>query len=98
MSGAAVDLAAVHGAAGSGVTHGDDLIGFAEAVVTRADSLDERRAALLVSLGARGLVDAAAVVAAFDATDRIADATGTQLDDVLEQLSVDIRNDLGLDG
>jgi len=85
---------------GTGVPHGAELLAFAEAVVGKGGSdgdLAAARAALLERVGAEGLVDAAAIVAGFDATDRIADATGTQLDDYLERGTVELRAELGID-
>lgn len=87
-------------AGGTGVPHGTELLAFAEAVVGEVvgeGDLDAARAALLELVGPEGLVDAAAVVAGFDATDRIADASGTQLDDYLESGTVELRAELGID-
>ncbi len=80
----------------TGVPHGTELLAFAEAVVGD-DDVAAARAALLERVGPDGLVDAAAIVAGFDATDRIADATGTQLDDYLESGTVELRAELGID-
>jgi len=48
-------------------------------------------------VGDAGLVEAAATVAAFQGLNRIADATGIQLDDGLNSESADFRSPLGLD-
>jgi hypothetical protein len=97
VRGEAAALAPVMGDAGTTqVAHGAELLAFAEAAVGDGD-LDAARAALLECVGPEGLVDAAAVVAGFDATDRIADATGTQLDDYLEAGTVELRAELGID-
>ena len=97
MRGEPAELGPVMGdGGGTGVPHGAELLAFAEAVVGDGD-LDAARAAVLERIGPDGFVDAAAVVAGFDATDRIADATGTQLDDYLESGTVELRAELGID-
>lgn len=59
------------------IPHAHALVEFAEAVVLRDEARTARaRAALLPALGEQGLVDAAAVVAAFHGFVRIADAIG----------------------
>ncbi len=59
------------------IPHARALVEFAEAVVLRDDSRTaQARSALLPLLGEKGLVDAAAVVAAFHGFVRIADAIG----------------------
>ncbi len=88
------------GGADTGVPHGPELLAFAEAVVGDGVSdgdIAATRAELLERIGPDALVDAAAIVAGFDATDRIADATGTQLDDYLENGTVELRAELGID-
>jgi hypothetical protein len=106
VRGEPADLGPVMGdGGGTGVPHGAELLAFAEAVVGEAvvgervgdGDLAAARAALLERVGPEGLVDAAAIVAGFDATDRIADATGTQLDDYLESGTVELRAELGID-
>jgi hypothetical protein len=97
VSGEPAELGPVMGnGSGTGVPYGAELLAFAEAVVGDGD-LVAARAALLDLIGPDGLVDAAAVVAGFDATDRLADATGTQLDDYLEKGTVELRAELGID-
>jgi hypothetical protein len=90
-------LAFAEAVVGEGVV-GEGVVG--EGVVGEAvadGDLVAARAALLDRIGPDGLVDASAIVAGFDATDRIADATGTQLDDYLENGSVELRAELGID-
>ena len=59
------------------IAHGDELVGFAEAVVSRdAARIAAAREAVLEALGATALVDVAATVAAFHGFVRIADAIG----------------------
>lgn len=62
---------------GVDIAHAAELVEFAEAVVLRDDARTAAaRARLLAVLGGAGLVDAAAVVAAFHGFVRIADAIG----------------------
>ncbi len=62
------------------------------------DRLAPTRAELSERLGAKGLVDAAAVVGFFNAIDRVADATGIPLDPERLESTADFRAELGLDG
>lgn len=48
-------------------------------------ALGEVRNELVRVMGAEALVDAAGVVAQFEAVNRVADATGTKIDHLLEQ-------------
>jgi hypothetical protein len=59
------------------IPHAAQLVAFAEAVVQRDPArTGQARSALRAALGDAGLVDTAAVVAAFHGFVRIADATG----------------------
>jgi hypothetical protein len=79
----------------SGIAHGALLIEFAEAVLSTEDArLAAARSEILKVLGTRGLVDAAGVVGFFNAIDRVADATGTPLDDKTLADSAALRDDL----
>jgi hypothetical protein len=63
--------------AGVAVPHAAELLQFAEAVVLRDEArIAPVRAQLRKALGEAGLVDAAAITAAFHGFVRIADATG----------------------
>ena len=85
-------------AEGGGVSHGDRLVEFAEAVLADSDEqLLRVRSALRGSLGDAALVDAAAVVGFFNAIDRVADATGIPLDPERVPQTADFRAALGLD-
>ena len=75
---------------GGGVPHGALLIRFAEAVVQGADAAAARHA-VLAAIGAAALVDAAAVVALFNAIDRVADATGIPLEPEKAAATADFR-------
>ncbi|MBL8381743.1 MAG: hypothetical protein JNM90_01615 [Burkholderiales bacterium] len=101
VQGKEVALAGVTGGFEDGVDvpHAAALLAFAEAVVARDDArIANARAALLPALGAAGLVDAAATVAAFHGFVRIADAIGIphfttpaggELDDLRAEAGID---------
>lgn len=86
-------------AAGDGsIPHGGLLVEFAEAVLGSDDKrLARARMRLTEALGTDALVDAAAVVANFNAIDRIADATGIPIDAERVELTADLRAELGID-
>ncbi len=77
--------------------HGAELVAFAEAIVTGAETLGQSRAAVVEALGPDGMVDAAGVASNFERMVRIADSTGIELGDLLEQASADVRDALGLE-
>jgi hypothetical protein len=91
--------AVVGTAAGDGgIPQGGLLVAFAEAVLGGDDKhLARVRAKLTTALGTAALVDAAAVVANFNAIDRIADATGIPLDAERVEATADLRAELGID-
>jgi hypothetical protein len=93
-----VDLGAVHGAASdAGVSNGARLLAFTEAVMGDDEAaLARERAALRAVLTPNCFVDVAGVIAAFNVVDRVADATGIPLDDMLLAASADLRERLGL--
>lgn len=62
------------------VEQGAELRTFAHAVLAD-EGVASARAALVTLVGPEGAFDAAGVVAFFNAVDRVADATGTWLDD-----------------
>ena len=79
LSGLEVDVASVTRGfeATAAIPHAPELAGFAEAVVLREPArITAARAVLEKALGAAGLVDAAATVAAFHGFVRLADAIG----------------------
>ena len=91
-------LDGVTGDGDGGVPHGRRLIDFAEAVVGGTDAeLDRARGALIAAVGEAGLVDAAGVVASFNAVVRIADATGIPVEDFKLEKTVEERAELGVD-
>lgn len=67
-----------------GIPNGRTLRRFALAMVT-GEGLDAARGELLEELGAEVLVDSSAIVANFEAINRVADATGTKLDDMMDR-------------
>lgn len=82
----------------AGIAHGEKLVRFADAAV-RGDpaELATARDALRDAAGSAALVDAAAVVGNFERMVRIADGTGIPLDGVVEALSGDFRDALGVE-
>jgi hypothetical protein len=80
------------------VPHSAQLIEFAEAML-RGDRDRQARARQAVQrgLGAAALVDAAAIVASFNAVVKIADGSGIPLEDFKEQATAGLRESLGLE-
>jgi hypothetical protein len=80
------------------VPHGELLMRFGETVLlSDGDRLNEIRQELLDTIGPAGLVDAAGVVGLFNAIDRVADATGTPLEDWKASSTADFRAEIGID-
>ena len=70
----------------TGVPHGQLLQRFALALHSRFQSdLEAVREEVIREMGREALVDAAGVVAQFEAINRVADATGTRIDDMIGQ-------------
>jgi hypothetical protein len=88
-----------HEAAGaSGVEHGAILIGFAEAMVGEDDAaLARARQAVIEVLSPEAMGDAAGVASNFERMVRIADSTGIPLDERMEVLSKEVRDQLHLE-
>lgn len=81
-----------------GVPHAALLIEFGDAMLQgEAARRAAARAAVHTALGPAGLVDAAAIVASFNAVVKIADASGIPLEDFKEQGTADLREELGLE-
>lgn len=80
------------------VPHAVALLEFGEAMLG-ADAERQARArdALLAALGPAGLVDAAAIVASFNAVVKLADGTGIPLEDFKAEATRDLRAELGLE-
>jgi len=94
------DLDAVSGDAtgAMSIPAGGPLNAFAEAICGRdLDAIAGARQAVVDSLGEAAMVDAAAVIAGFNAYPRIADATGIPLEDAKQAATAALRAELGLD-
>lgn len=100
VTGKDADLSGVNegeGEGDGGIPHGARLLGFTDAVMRgREDDLVRERAALRAVLSDSEYVDAVATIGAFNVVDRIADSTGIPLDDALNEMSKDVREELGL--
>ncbi len=82
----------------AGIEHGALLTGFADAAVKGdAAELATARDALRAAAGSAVVVDAAGVIGNFERMVRIADSTGIPLDGMVEAMSGDLQEDLGLD-
>jgi hypothetical protein len=92
------DLSLLTGTQGDGnIPHGALLVAFAEAVLGDDDRcLHEVQAAIRGRMGDAALVDAAAIVATFNAIDRVADATGIPIEDNKAASTADVRAALGI--
>ena len=97
-NGEGYDLNLLTGAGGDGnIQHGALLVSFADAVLGTDDQrLNEVRAAIGSRMGSAALIDAAAIVATFNAIDRVADATGIPIEDNKAESTADIRAALGI--
>ena len=94
-----IDLKALtsDGLGDSGVANGGLLADFAEAVLGNAETrLVVARERLGKELGNEGLVDASAVIANYNALDRVADATGIPLEAAKEANTAELRTVLGI--
>ena len=73
-----------------------ELLAFVDAVIARdTDAISKAGEAIVDLLGTEQLVDAAAVVAHFDAINRVADAAGIELDKPMQGATTDLRDHLG---
>ena len=81
-----------------GVPHGKVLSDFAEGICRNdAAKTAAARKAVVDAMGEAAMVDAAAVIAAFNAYPRAADATGIPLEDMKVDMTAELREDLGLE-
>ncbi len=97
-TGADYNLDGVIGDGDGGIPDGGLLIEFAEAAIAGDEArLSMARERLLKTLGPEALVDAAGIVATFNAIDRVADATGTPIDDERIEVTAEMRTQLGID-
>ena len=81
-----------------GIPHASELIAFGEAMLGRDEAKREAaRERIYREMGAAALVDAAAIVASFNAVVKLADGSGIPLEDFKAQATQDLRDDLGLE-
>ena len=66
-------------------------------MTARSDDAAALGGDVVAALGAEGLVDAAGVIATFNAIVRVADASGIPLEEAKREASVEIRTELGID-
>ena len=82
----------------SGLPQGDLMNAFAEGVCNRNPAQTEAaRKGIVATLGEAAMVDAAAVIAAFNAYPRAADATGIPVEEFKLESTEDLRKELALD-
>ncbi|MFT4563552.1 MAG: hypothetical protein ACI9BW_003308 [Gammaproteobacteria bacterium] len=83
----------------SGITHGSELLAFADAV-TGSDhaAIIAARTALRDCMGPGALVEAAAIAGNFSKNDRASNAMGIPLESVFLADTADFRERLGIDG
>lgn len=82
----------------SGLPHAALLNAFVEAICAHdATASAKARNALVTAAGLRAMIDAAAVIAAFNAYPRMADATGIPLEEGKAQVTAELRAELGLE-
>jgi hypothetical protein len=94
-----IDMKAVIGEADGdgGIPHGALLARFAEAAIgDDAKLLATVRSEVAGTLGDAALVDAAGIVATFNAIDRVADSTGIPIDEARLAPTADLREQLGI--
>jgi len=81
-----------------GLAQGNLMNAFAEGICNRDPvQTDAARKAIIDELGEAAMVDAAAVVAAFNAYPRAADSTGIPIEEFKIEPSKDLREELALD-
>lgn len=82
----------------AGIQHSDLLIAFAESVIADDPAaMTAAREAVLQAMGDAALVDAAGIIGMFNGLDRVADATGAQLEDWKAAETADMRAAIGID-
>jgi hypothetical protein len=85
------------GSGGSGVAHESELLAFADAAIDPTDDPAKARDALSAVIGKDAMIDAAAVIAGFDAITRVADGSGIPLEPPKAEASAEWRARLGID-
>ena len=77
---------------GAGVDHGELLVRYADAVLSRdSAAICHERDQVIARLGPKQAVDAAGVIASFNAIVRLSDASGIQLEDFKQDSADEIR-------
>lgn len=96
-TGDAYDLMNIQRSDDDKIPHAAALIAFADAFyAVEPSALELARQNLHAAVGDAALVDAAGIVGVYDAVVRIADATGTPLEDYKVEISEDLRAELGI--
>jgi hypothetical protein len=97
-SGETYDLTVLTGGSRDGnIPYGALLVAFADAALGRDDArLAAVRSDIRAAMGDAALVDAAAIVATFNAIDRVADSTGIPIEDAKAEATADFRAALGI--
>lgn len=91
------DLTNIHGSDDDKIPRAAALLAYADAFYADDSAvLDQARQTLRAAIGDAALVDAAAIVGIYDAVVRVADATGTPLEDYKAKISEDLRDELGI--
>lgn len=93
------EMAALNGGeTAGGVAQERELLALTDAVIHRErDVCDRLRGELEKAVGAKGVADACAIIAAFQGFNRIADSVGTGVDPAQHDMLVPIRGSIGLD-
>lgn len=84
-------------ATGGGIPGATVLTDYADAFFDNPERFAAAREAVGAELGSAALVDAAGVLAVFNAVVKIADSTGIPLEEVKARMSEDFRGELGID-
>ena len=85
------------GNGGSGVACETELLTFVDAALDAGDNLALARQRVAARLGEKSVVDAAAVIAGFDAITRVADGSGIPLEPPKAEATAEWRASLGID-
>lgn len=99
MNGQIIDVGGiVSDGATAGLDHDETLNALVEATLGDDDEeLEQARSKMIEDIGESSLVDAAGVIANFMQMIRIADGTGTPLDEPFVEASAGVRAELGID-
>ena len=85
------------GSGNSGVVHEAELLAFADSAIDATADSTSARNALSAAIGKDATIDAAAVIAGFDAITRVADGSGIPLEPAKAEASAEWRARLGID-